>query len=1316
MAGSSIRIGANRARIVLHWLLGVVLAAACASTIAAPRSLRFERLSLEQGLSQETVLNILQDRQGFMWFGTQAGLNRFDGYRMTVFRNDPDDAASIPDNYVTGSYEDDEGRLWFGTKGGLARFDSATQKFIRYIPAGAGPGAAIRGVTALVPDGKGGLWLGSGGGLRHFDPATGAFTMMRHDDDDLASLADDRVTALAMDGTGALWIGTANGLDKLEPGATRFRHFHVQPDMEARRNNILSLSMGPRETLWIGTASGLEAWRLGDGEPARRHIGAGEGVGDVRVTALYHDAGANLWVGTELDGLKWLDPSTGQFVSYRNEALDRHSLSDNQVGSIRVDRTGTLWVGTMFGGANRVDLASGGFTRYKHTPGEAGGIGGNKVRAIAGAADGWLWIGTTGGGLARFDPATGRAEHFRHEAARRGSLPDDIVTSIAAGGDRLWVGTASGLAWRDRAGGPFTTVPLSADPNANYIQSLRFGRDGTLWIVTRNGLYALPPGGSPVRSWRHDPDDPGSLGDNYGYTVLEDKTGTIWVATDSGLDRMDRATGTFTHFRHDPRDPDSLRHSRVYTLFESTRGELWVGTAGGLHRMVRQEGKAPQFRIMRIADTNLSLPIGAVLEDGAGTLWASSTIGISRLDPVSGKFKTYTAEDGLIDGSFFVGAGWATPRGELFFGGVNGMTGFVPSEVRDNPYPPTVLITDFSVFNRPHPLGVPAHQAREVTLSYRDAVFSLEFAALHYADPHGNRYAYRLEGFDQRWVDATASKRFATYTNLDPGRYVFHVRASNKDGVWSESPTTLAITITPPFWKTWWFRLLAAGLVLGFTYFGYRLRVRALVQHKDRLERQVGARTAELVLQKESAERRKLEVEQQKEEVEQAQRNIARLSEIGRMLTANLDSEAIMATLYEHVRALMDATVFGVGIQRSERGAVWYPFAAVDGRRLPPYERLLSEPHQLAAWCIARGREVFIGDLERECRSYIDDAQPASAGVMALPCAALAEGTPRSVLMVPIVVGERVLGLVTVQSFERHAYRRVHLNMLSTLASYVGVALDNADAYRQLKETQAMLAARDKLASLGSLVAGVAHELNTPIGNSLLMASSLRDKTEALAARFDAAELRRSDLERWIAASSEASSLIMRSLHGAADLVNSFRQVAVDQASAQRRGFDLAQACQEIAATMMKQVRLAGHTLELRVPEGIAMHSFPGPLGQVVINFVNNALLHAFDAPGGQMVLSASTPEPGRVRIAFADNGRGIDPAHIARIFEPFFTTRMGQGGTGLGLNIVYNIVTTLLGGTIAVESQPGQGAVFILDIPLEVPETAAAAYERGSA
>jgi signal transduction histidine kinase len=298
-----------------------------------------------------------------------------------------------------------------------------------------------------------------------------------------------------------------------------------------------------------------------------------------------------------------------------------------------------------------------------------------------------------------------------------------------------------------------------------------------------------------------------------------------------------------------------------------------------------------------------------------------------------------------------------------------------------------------------------------------------------------------------------------------------------------------------------------------------------------------------------------------------------------------------------------------------------------------------------------------------------------------------------------------MVGVISVHSYDKNAYEQIHLDMLRTLASYVGVAFDNADAYRQLKDTQQQLVAQEKLAALGSLVAGVAHELNTPIGNSLLMASALQEKTDEVSVKFDDQTIKRSDLASFIGASQEASALIMRSLRNAADLVNSFKQVAVDQASAHRRQFNLEQASHEIVATMMNQVRKAGHLVEFDIPCDIVMDSYPGPYGQVLINFVNNAMLHAFgDRTGGRMHLRATTKVPGWVLLAFSDDGAGIDPENLARIFDPFFTTKMGQGGSGLGLNITYNIVTSLLGGSVRVESTPGAGTTFYIDLPLVAP------------
>ena len=799
----------------------------------------------------------------------------------------------------------------------------------------------------------GALWLATNDGVVRFDPATGAQRDYVNNPEDGASLRDNRVNALAFDQRGDLWVGTPSGLDRMTLPGERFAHFTMAPAHDAPRNTVLALSMGPRETLWIGTAAGLEAWRLADEQPQRQHLGAADGMNDVRIRTLYHDSGAQLWVGTETEGLKWRDPTSGHFIGYRHALQDPHSLSDDQVMEVLVDRTGTLWVGTFFGGINRTDLASGGFARYS----AADSVGSARVRAIAGDTTANLWIGTTGDGLMLLDAATRKARHIGN-----GALPGPVVTALAQARGRLWIGTPNGLVWRE-PGGRMARLALGPGAGANHVQALCAGRDGTLWVMTRDGLSAVAPGGAATRSWRNDPADPASLGDNYGFALLEDRHGVLWIGTESGLERFDRATGTFTRFRHDPREPGSLRHSRVYHLYESKAGDLWVGTAGGLHRM-RQDGGRTAFRYYPLASGQDAQSIGAILEDHDGAIWTSTTAGIARVDPATGQAKNYTARDGLIDGSYFVGAAWGAANGLLHFGGVNGMTSFDPAEVRDNPFAPTVVITDLQVLNRSR--GIPNLAARrEITLSHRDSVFSLEFAALHYADPMGNRYAYQLEGFDQGWVDTGASRRFATYTNLDPGRYVFRVRAANKDGLWSEDAAVLAITITPPFWKTWWFRTLAAALVLVLSWLVYRLRIGALVARQGLLAREVDARTAELLLQKEAAERGKREVERQKESVERAHRNIALLSDMGRVLTTNLDHEAIMLTLYQHVKALMDAPLFAVALRHGERGILELPFGMAFGRREVPRELAFDPATHLLARCVDEGRAFLLRSEER---------------------------------------------------------------------------------------------------------------------------------------------------------------------------------------------------------------------------------------------------------------------------------------------------------------------------------------------------------------
>jgi signal transduction histidine kinase/putative methionine-R-sulfoxide reductase with GAF domain len=409
------------------------------------------------------------------------------------------------------------------------------------------------------------------------------------------------------------------------------------------------------------------------------------------------------------------------------------------------------------------------------------------------------------------------------------------------------------------------------------------------------------------------------------------------------------------------------------------------------------------------------------------------------------------------------------------------------------------------------------------------------------------------------------------------------------------------------------------------------------------------------------------------------------LDQTGRDITANLDMEAVFEALYRHTGELLDAPFLSIYRTNASASALDRAFGRKYGKRLPPSHHALNSTTSYVARC-ARQRQALLVESDPE----------------QLATHAKATGHDmKSLLFVPLIVNQRLLGVMSILSEHEQAYGARERLIFHTLCAYGAIALDNAINYQQLQEMQAQLVAQEKLTALGSVVAAVAHELNTPIGNGLVMASALAEKTHALQRKMEGAGIRRSDLEEYMADSQQAATLIMRGLTNAANLVANFKQVAVDRTSAQRRRFDLQQTCHEVIATMMNQVKTAGHDLHFAVSPGIVMDSYPEPLGQVLINLISNALVHAFaDDQHGKMHLSAQKTADERVRILFQDDGCGISEAHQKRIFDPFFTTKMGQGGNGLGLHISYNIITSLLSGQIRVESTPGHGACFILDFP----------------
>lgn len=693
--------------------------------------------------------------------------------------------------------------------------------------------------------------------MNRFNPATGVFSHYRHDPRQPASLGNDNVFALWEDDGGDLWVGTDGGLDRLNVADGTFSHYrHDADDPDSLSNDV--------------------------------------------IRALFEDSGGNLWVGTWGGGLNRLDRKTGAFRHYRKQADNAQSLSSDAVFSIRQDVQGALWIGTYGDGLNRFDLHSETFQRFEPGGKEPWQLNAIQIFAIAEAA-GTLWLATnTGVFLLDLQPKPFFT--FQHDPDNANSLAANEIGAVYEdphGG--LWVATAdTGLNRIDRMTGEVSH--WQSDPagvGAFDIWRIAPARDSKLWLATfGGGLIKFDPAGGPPTRYQHNPADPASVGSNLITYVLEEQSGAVWVGTwDAGLDRYDPATNTFSHFAHDPTDQTSLSDNAVMTLVEDQNSELWVGTVAGLNRFDRATGTFTRYQgvpgiagglpfdlitsILPDGDTALwvgmwggglvhlqlatgeaavynheqGLPSDAVfgiLRDDNGMLWLSTSNGLSRFDPRSETFRNYDVQDGLASNVFEASTATRSSSGELFFGTTAGLLTFYPDQIHDRVIVPPIVITELLLANKPVAIGENSvlqqaiAETDALVLSYRDRVISLQIAALAYLSPQKNRYRYKLEGFDGAWTEVSSDRRLVTYTNLDPGDYVFRVTGSNADGVWNEEGASLAISITPPWWETRWFRLAALLLALGLIAGGFAWQRSDALRRQHKMEAMVVERTCEL--------------------------------------------------------------------------------------------------------------------------------------------------------------------------------------------------------------------------------------------------------------------------------------------------------------------------------------------------------------------------------------------------------------------------------------------------------------------------------------
>ena len=799
--------------------------------------IRFTRLSLAQGISQTRVETIVQDDRGFMWFGTQYGVNRYDGHEFRSFRHVDGDTRSLCGVYIRRLFEDREGRLWLACERMLDRYEPATETFTHYQLEAAGSPDLTATPRHISQGGDGVLWVATGHGLYRFDPSSGRSVGFQHNEADPGSLSSNDVKSTCIDRDGTLWVATSEGIDAFDPHSGRVT-LHV-PLREPREMSMLEDRTG---MFWIIYASNNGLARLDRKSRVLTRYSFGRAPLSAEtltgVSSILEDADGQLWLGTHSDGLLKLDGARLKAIRYRNDPANDESLAENRTTALKQDREGNIWVGLGASEPNHFSPRPPAFRPLPFDAGNPDNLGEKLVNGLFEDSHGTLWIGTTGA-LNRYDPLTRSYQRFHVPG---NGVSSDVLSIVEDRAGALWVGTSGqGLAKLDTATGKSKLYRhVAGDQRTlsdNVVTHLYIDHNGTLWAATGNGLNRYDVATDSFSSFRQQTEFWAAV-----YVGLaEDKDGTLWISGVPGLLHFDPGKGEFVQHK----EGGQIRGTG---LLVSSAGVVWAGSQSGLYRYDPSSGKS---RLYTHRDGLASDAISCILEDAHGDLWMSTTEGLSRFHPGSGRFRNYSIADGL-PGRDLTGWGacFRSARGTLYFGGFAGAVEFDPNAVLDELYTPPVVLTRLELAGelvqpgRGSLLSQTIGYTKELTLSNSYRSFAVQFAALSFRSPGTNRYRYRLEGLDADWHEVGSDRRIASYTTLPPGVYNLRVQGATNRSPWSEPGATLRVTIEPPWWGMWQFRVAVILVVVVLAVVAYGYRVQHLAHQLEiRFEERMSERT-----------------------------------------------------------------------------------------------------------------------------------------------------------------------------------------------------------------------------------------------------------------------------------------------------------------------------------------------------------------------------------------------------------------------------------------------------------------------------------------
>ncbi len=849
--------------------LWVIITVLLLPVLPYPQSndLQFEHVTVENGLSNNNVQCILQDRQGFMWFGTSDGLNRWDGYTVKIFTKDANDSNSISDNYITALHEDSSGLIWIGTSTGLNRFDPKIEKFTHYFLDQNNPNSISDDYTFVIfKDSLENIWIGTGHGLNRFNCQNDNFTRYFFPGQlDSVSTAwnNNIISAINESKDGKLLLATMNDFLLFD---TKTEEISIIPGIIPEKKHwplVYTIFKDGLHKLWIAIANqGIAEYNSNTGlirfyKPEPQNLN-GLGI-NVVPTSFCEDKSGNLWIGTANQGLYIFDRVSKHFTNYKPINNDEKKLNSDAISCIYKDKQGNIWIGTEDNGINMVRKWKKPFSYYVHDPQDKNSLAAGEVSNFYEDKNGIVWITNLRSGVSLFDRNSGNFTHITHDPQNPASLSEGMVYAICEDkyGD-TWFATEPDLTCLNRNTGTYIHYRHNLDnPKSHaYTHTLCCYEDqqGTMWFGTANaGLERFNRADETFDHFKHDPADSNSISDNAVFALLQDKVGNFWIGTQDGLCQLILdSTGEekFISYRQSPINQANNKGKLILAIYEDRIGRLWIGTDTGLSLFDRAKKSfkatlgnddLPHEAIWGILEDDQGLPDGK-----AGNLWLRTLRGIVKFNPETGKLRVYDERDGLkycksIKSGF--AAFYKTKNGAIYSGGMNSITVFHPDSLLDNPDPPKIVFTDFKINYKTVGIGPnsPLKQSiatiDKIKLDYHQNIISFEFAALDFNAPAKNQYAYKLEGVNPDWVYTDASRRFASYTNLDPGEYTFRVKASNNDGVWNEQGVSVRIIITPPWWKTGWAYGLYLLLFVSLIYGAWRFQLNRLkMRHQLEME------------------------------------------------------------------------------------------------------------------------------------------------------------------------------------------------------------------------------------------------------------------------------------------------------------------------------------------------------------------------------------------------------------------------------------------------------------------------------------------------